>query len=184
MYIVVGFDDAKKDDSRYTPPNAEWLEEILYLRELTREECWRDDDLFNDYRQAKNNEPGYSLCLSDMLYNPTNSNEFVDEGVIGLLLRRTHDDQFMRALSTFHSEFEEAGHWRIPTLDKDKHSMRYRHYGYTDEDIANNMFVSGVFESMPAMSRMHWDRAQHYLNLIGWTITKPELRYLLVWDWG
>ena len=89
-----------------------------------------------------------------------------------------------RALSTFHSEFEEAGHWRIPTLDKDKHSMRYRHYGYTDEDIANNMFVSGVFESMPAMSRMHWDRAQHYLKLIGWTITKPELRYFLVWDWG
>jgi hypothetical protein len=90
----------------------------------------------------------------------------------------------VRALAAIDEKYLTPGYERIPTLDPEKHSLRYRRYGYTQEDIDRNMFVPGVFESMPQMSRMYWEQAKHYLRIVGWDIPEKDLRYILVWNWS
>lgn len=192
FHILVGIDDAKRPDPRYKRPDADWLEEILWTRELTESEMWagkggKDEDgvYWSDWQDAERGIPGRSRLLSDMLYNPTFTNEYVNPTVVGLVLHEgPADDDILRALATIDPKFEVTGYARIPTLTRAEHSMQAQHYGVTDEDIANNMFVPSVFENMPAISRIQWTRAQFYLSLVGWTIPRNDLRYLLTWTWS
>ena len=185
FYILVGIDDAKPNDPRRFDIDSEYLEDILNFRTLKPDEFWRDneDNFFNDYQQA---EQGYfSKYLSDLLYNAELIQDWYLGNVIGYIVKKgPHDDSIIRALATIDEKYLSTGYERIPQLEKDKHGMQYRHYRYTDEDIRCNRFVSGVFESMPSISRKNWKRAQHYLRLAGWNIPEEDLRYLLVWNWS
>lgn len=184
FYILVGIDDvAENEDGRYKGVDPEWLEEILNYRELTEEECWRSEDgFFDDYHQAKLGVPGETLQLYDKVYNPTNTSEYHLGNVIGYVVNKgPHDDDIIRALCTIDEKYMQSGYERIPTLDPKDHQLMYRHYGYNEHDVKCNRFVNSVFENYPA--RDDWQRAMHYLKLIGWEVPEEELRYLLVWDW-
>ena len=177
--IVVGIDDAKDNDPRYTPPDAEWLEEVLNFRQLTEEECWRSKDkFFDDFRDTDRE-------LYKLLYNPHFTDEYAVKNVQGLMhYEGPYDDNIVRALAAIDDKYLTSGYERISTLDPENHLLRYSRYGYTDEDIKANRFVPGHFESMPQLSRIAWQRAKHYLEMVGWKVQEIELRYLLVWDWG
>lgn len=181
FYVLVGIDDAHAGDERCTPVDRDFIEEIMYYRELREDELWTDGDLFSDLRDAERKMPGFTRYLADKLF-------VTSEGLPNIagyvVYKGPHDDDIVRALAAIDEKYLEPGWARIPTLDKDEHRMMYRHYKYTDEDIACNRFVPGVFECMPAISRMNWQRAAHYLGLVGWNIPEDQLRYLLVWDWS
>ncbi len=51
LYVIVGIDDAIKDDPRYTPVDEDFLEDILNFRELEPEEYWKSEDGFFDDAQ-------------------------------------------------------------------------------------------------------------------------------------
>lgn len=186
FYILVGIDDAKVKDPRRVKVNRKHIEEILNFRELTRDEVWRDSEgYFDDYHEWELKVPGATLDLSDKLYNPERSNEYAVGNVVGYVVHKgEYDDDILRAMAATDEMYMESGWVRIPTLDPSEHPLYFRAGGYTDEDVANNMFVPSVFENMASISRIQWARAQHYLRLVGWDIPKTDLRYLLVWDWS
>jgi len=177
--IIVGIDDATDNDPRHIPPDEEWLEDIYNFRKLTEEECWKkNDSIFNDFRDTDRQ-------ISSILYNPHFTDEFAVKNVQGVMTYEgKYDDNVIRALATLDNKYLECGYERIPTLDPATRNLLYRHAGYTQEDVECNRFVDSYFENLPAISRMHWQRAVHYLGLVGWTVKETELRYLLVWDWG
>jgi hypothetical protein len=183
FHVIVGIDNAKEDDPRYNPPDEGELEEMLYHRKLTEEECYKKvevDDFFiwNDYRDTDRD-------LYNMLYNPTFTDEFMNEGVIGyIVVKGKYDDMIIRALASIDDKYMTTGYTRLPLLDPVDNRLRYSRYGYTDEDIAANRFVSGVFENIPQVSRINWERAKHYMKLVGWTVEDNDLRYILVWTWS
>lgn len=183
--IIVGIDTAKSDDVRHKEIDPEWLEEILYYRELTGDELWTNED-FSDAHYADLKIPGYTRRLCQKIYNPELSDEYYPGNVIGYIIHKgPYDDGIIRALATFDPSFEQTGYKRIPvTYDIDKTSYRWRYYEYNDQDILCNRVVPEIFESMPKISRMEWQRAIHYLKLIGWEIPEEELRYILVWTWS
>lgn len=185
FYILVGIDDAKKDDSRRVAVDEEYLEDILYFRELTRDECWREDDLWDDYHEWELKIPGATLDLRNKLYNPTLSSEFHAGNIIGYVVHRgDYDDDILRAFATLDDKYLSTGWERIPELDPAERPWLVRRGGYSDHDIACHRFVDTVFESMVSVSRIQWKRAMHYLKLVGWDIPETDLRYLLIWDWS
>ena len=179
IQIVVGIDDAKPDDSRRKPPDSEWLGDVLNFRKLTKEQCWISrDGIFDDYRDTDRE-------LYRILYNPHFTDEYAVKNVQGLMVHEgPYDDNIVRALAAIDKKYLEAGYERIPTLDPKNHIMSFRRLEYTEEDVKANRFVQSYFENMPQISRMHWERARHYLKMVGLTVKDTELRYLLVWDWG
>jgi hypothetical protein len=179
-YILVGIDNATKEDPRNQKLPKKTLDYLLYDHLLTEEECWHDDS-FSDYHYACIKVPGFSLSLDDRIFNPRLWEYPKD--VIGYITKYiSHDDNMIRALATVDTRFEESGYFRIPTLDPVKHQGVYLHYGYTQEDVAHNLFVPSIFQSYPA--RDDWLRAQHYLGMVGWEIPLTDLRYLFVWSWS
>lgn len=186
FYILVGIDDAKPKDPRRIKVDKKYVEDILNFRELTEEEAFRNDDGWDDYYQVKELKvTGMTMNMNDIVYNPRASSEYRVGNVVGLIIDHSeYDSDIMRAFAAIDDKYIDRGWQRIPTIDPKEHPLAYRHYGYTEEDVANNMFVPSVFENMPGISRVQWARAQHYLKLVGWDIPKSDLRYLLVWDWS
>ena len=185
FYVLIGIDDATPVDPRRVNLDPEYLEEILYFRELTPDECWKEDNFFNDHHQGELGIPGCTNQLSDKIYNPTLTSEFALGNIIGYVVHQgPHDDNILRAMAAIDEKYLEDGWQRIPLLNPEEHQLRYRHAGYTPRDIECNRFVAGVFESVATISRMNWSRAQHYLKIVGWNIAETDLRYLLVWNWA
>lgn len=185
FYILVGVDDVVPNDPRLTPMARDEYSVLMWEREMTKEEMFCDEDVYSDWERAEMKWPGYSKCLGDYLYNASGEDDYAISRVVGLVIHKgLHDDQIVRALACIDQKYLESGVERIPTLDPDKHQMIYRHYGYTEDDVKNNMFVQSYFENMPSIARENWSRAQHYLGMVGWKFRKNELRYLLVWEWS
>jgi len=182
FYILVGIDDAIQNDPRLKPLSRKKLNEIIYERQLTKAECFSSSNgIINDYHEWELKIPGASISLAEKIYNPFLSDEYFVPNVTGYIIERSHDDHFLRALATLDDRYFKRGYSLIPLLDASEHY--YLSEKYTQDDIDNNMLVASFFENMPSISRIQWGRAQHYLGLIGWTLSKRELRYMLVWDW-
>jgi hypothetical protein len=173
--ILVGVDNIKKRDPRHIKHLS--LDTVYALDTV----YWKSEN--EDYDDAIQ-EPYQGRHITDLIYNPCNTDEYHIPEVTGLFLSHVYDEDIFRAFAVIYKRLQRKGVLRIPTYKKEDHQLLFKSYRYDDRDVECNRFVDGMFENIPSLARDNWARTRHYLLQLGWDIPETDLRYLLVWDWS
>lgn len=169
FYLVIGLDNVKDNDKRLRLDNTHLFEQEIDYFAKVNDKLWFE-------RQG---EPfaTYDSILYNM--NGSQTDKSLNNNITGLIIEEHFDSWILRSLLNKSFGYNNKGFFRFKLVEK-KHILRYDEYDMDDVLCHRHIKHRPITTHM---LKTHWERAEYYMNKVGWAVTQRNLRLLCVWDW-